>query len=165
MAITRKKKEEILVSLAEALRSAGSLAFIQFTGLTVHEASEMRRTLKKDSVRYTVVKKTLLKKALADHGYEGDAPELPGEVALAYAPVGNDATSVARSLQAFVKKFADKLTFLGGVIEGKYLSQTEAVSIATIPAPQILRGMFVNIINSPIQRFAIALGEVAKKKV
>jgi hypothetical protein len=37
------------------------------------------------------------------------------------------------------------------------------LSIATIPPLQTLRGMFVNIINSPIQRFAVALDQIAKK--
>jgi large subunit ribosomal protein L10 len=115
-------------------------------------------------VKYTVVKKTLLKKALTAKNYVGDMPELPGEVAYAYLTEGEDITAPARGMQAFVKKFKEKLTFLGGVLEGKYLSQKQIVAVATIPAIPVLRGMFVNIINSPIQRFAIALGEVSKSK-
>ena len=38
------------------------------------------------------------------------------------------------------------------------------ISIATIPPLQVLRGMFLNVINSPIQRFAIALGQIAESK-
>jgi hypothetical protein len=37
-------------------------------------------------------------------------------------------------------------------------------AIATIPPVPVLRGMFVNVINSPIQRMAIALGQIAAKK-
>lgn len=167
MAITRAKKESLLKGASEALSKAVSLVFVSFKGITVSEITQLRDALKKEGVKYTVVKKTLLKKALTEKNYEGVMPELPGEVAFAYLPAqaglteGSDVTLPARSLQAFVKKMQGKLAFLGGVLEGKYLSQAETVSVATIPATPVLRGMFVNVINSPIQRFAIALGEVA----
>ena len=53
---------------------------------------------------------------------------------------------------------------LGGVFEDAFADAPKMTSIATIPPMQALRGMFVNIINSPIQRFAIAMSEVAKKR-
>ena len=170
MALTKQKKVEILANVTDALTKTASVAFVGFKSVTVAEANELRRTLKAEGVRYVVVKKTLLKKALTDHGISGDMPELPGEVAFAYlsaeasAKADRDLTLPERSLQAFVKKLKGKLSFLGGVLEGKYLSQNETLTIAAIPATPILRGMFVNIINSPIQRFAIAMSEVAKKK-
>lgn len=164
MAITRAKKESLLKGATEALQKAVSVVFVSFRGLTVAEVNELRGTLKKDGVKYTVVKKTLLKKALTEKGYEGTMPELPGEIAFAYLTEGDDITAPARGLQTYVKKFKEKLAFLGGVLEGKYLSQGEVISVATIPGVPVLRGMFVNVINSPIQRFAIAMSEVAKTK-
>lgn len=170
MAITKKKKEEILTKISEALKGSASSVFVGFKGLTVSEVNVVRAELKKEGVRYTVVKKTLLKRALEAQNVEGILPELPGEIAVAYLEKGgmagqSDITAPARGLQGFVKKLKEKLAFLGGVIEGKYLSQSEIIGIATIPPVQVLRGMFVNIINSPIQRFAIALSEVAKQKI
>ncbi|MEK9176826.1 MAG: 50S ribosomal protein L10 [Patescibacteria group bacterium] len=164
MAITRKQKEEILEKTTAVLKDTPSVAFVGFKGLTVKEATELRAALKKDGVRYAVVKKTLLRKALEPKGVTGDLPELPGEVAVAYLENGEDATTTMRSLQLFVGKFKEKLAFLGGVLEGKYLSKGETVALAAIPPREILLGMFANVINSPIQRFAIALGEVSKKK-
>lgn len=164
MAITRAKKETLLAGITDALSSAVSLVFIHFNGLTVHEGNQIRASLKKEGVQYHVVKKTLLRKALENKKYEGVMPELPGEVAIAYLTHGDDVTLPARGLNSFVKKLSGKLAFLGGVLEGAYLSQGETVAIAQIPPTPVLRGMFVNIINSPIQRFAIALGEIAKQK-
>ena len=37
-------------------------------------------------------------------------------------------------------------------------------SIADIPGMKTLQGMFVNIINSPIQSLAVALSQIADKK-
>lgn len=168
MAITRAKKESLLKGTSDALAKAVSVVFVAFKGITVHEVNELRDALKQEGVKYTVVKKTLLKKALTEKGYTGDMPELPGEIAFAYLSeqpgAEADLTAPARSLQAFVKKLKGKLVFLGGALEGKYLSEAEIVSVASIPPVPVLRGMFVNIINSPIQRFAIALAEVGKTK-
>ncbi len=165
MALTKDKKKELLASLTDVFSKTASAVFVGFKGLTVAEMNDLRAALKKEGVKYTVVKKTLLTKALNEKGYEGEMPELPGEVALAHLVEGDDITVPGRALQAFVKKFKEKLTFLGGALEGRFLSKTEMVGVAQIPPLPALRGMFVNIINSPIQRFAIALGEVSKKKV
>lgn len=164
MAITKQKKAEILAKLDAALKTVSSGVFVSFKGLTVAEVNGLRAELKKEKVQYTVVKKTLLKRALADMKLSGDEPELPGEVAFAYLTEGDDLTAPARSLQTFVKKFKEKLAFVGGFIDGKYLSLDETKVVASIPGVTALRGMFANVINSPIQRFAIALGEVAKTK-
>ncbi|HEY4489405.1 MAG TPA: 50S ribosomal protein L10, partial [Candidatus Paceibacterota bacterium] len=58
----------------------------------------------------------------------------------------------------------DTLSIMGGVFEGGFLSASEMNSIATIPPVLVLRGMFVNVINSPIQSMAIALNAIATKK-
>lgn len=165
MAITKAKKGEVVDKLKSAFKSAQSLVFVNFKGLTVGNTTDLRRTLKKEGVSYSVAKKTLTKRALDEQGYEGQMPELPGELSLAWgSPEVKDLTAPAREVYAFVKKFPENLKILGGVFEGRYMSKSEIEGIATIPPTPVLRGMFVNIINSPIQRFAIALNEIAKSK-
>lgn len=166
MAITKAKKVQLLDTLKGMVTDAVSIVFVHFKGLTTKETNEVRDALKKEGVRFSVVKKTLLKRTLADAGVTGELPELTGEVAIAYLPkgAGDDASVTARGLNGFVKKFKNKLVFLGGVMEGAFLSKGDTEMYAAIPSTQILRGMFANVINSPIQRIAIALGEVAKTK-
>jgi large subunit ribosomal protein L10 len=93
--------------------------------------------------------------------FSGSQPELTGELALAWA---EDLVAPAREVYGFQKKFPEGLKILGGVFEGVYMSKAEMEGIATIPSLPVLRGMFVNVINSPIQRMAIALSEIAKTK-
>ena len=164
MAITKQKKVEILTALNTALEKSLSGVFVAFKGLSVADVNVMRADLKKEGVQYTVVKKTLLKKALVQKGIQGDMPEMPAETAFAYLKEGDDITAPARALQTFVKKYKEKLSFLGGYLNGAFLSLDETKMVATIPPTGTLRGMFANVINSPLQRFAIALGEVAKTK-
>lgn len=162
MAITKDKKREILATLTDALKEAVSVAFVGFNKLTVADALTLRRELSRSGVRYYVAKKTLLRLALKQQGHEGQVPDLPGEVAIAWTT--NDVTAPARGIYTFGKKLKGALTLLGGVFEGAFADSTKMVAIATIPPLPVLRGMFANVINSPLQRFAIALSEVAKTK-
>jgi len=161
MAITKAQKTDILAKVSAALTDAVSVAFVRFHKLTVADTTAMRKALKDEGVSYFVAKKTLLKRALTEAGYEGTIPELPGEVAIAWSLT--DATAPARGVYAHAKKH-EGLSLLGGVFEKKFMDQGAMTAIATIPSIPVLQGMFVNVINSPIQRFAIAMSEVAKTK-
>jgi large subunit ribosomal protein L10 len=161
MAITREKKGEIVDKLSKALKGAKSLVFVNFHGLKVSNATEMRKVLKSDGVSYTVAKKSLTARALSGEKFTGTQPALEGELALAW---GDDLVAPARGVHAFQKKFPESLKILGGIFEGRYMSKGEMEEIALIPGFDVLRGKFVNIINSPIQRFVIGLNEIAKKK-
>jgi large subunit ribosomal protein L10 len=162
MAISKDKKSAILAKLTDALKDATSVAFVGFSKLTVKDASEVRKQLKAAGVKYYVAKKTLIRKALVAKGYTGEIPELPGEVAVAWT--SEDVTAPARGVHEFSKKLKGALSLLGGVFEGAFADAKQMIAIATIPPVPVLRGMFANIINSPRQRFAIAIGEVAKTK-
>jgi large subunit ribosomal protein L10 len=161
MAITKEKKRNIIVNLKKAITDSKSVVFVNFSKLLVKEASEIRRTLQKESIGYTVAKKSLFKKALEDAKVKGDVPTIEGELALAF---GEDLIAPARGVYDFQKKLDGKVSIIGGIFDGEYKSQKEMMSIATIPSLQTLRGMFVNIINSPMQRLAISLNEIAKLK-
>lgn len=162
MAISKDKKREILAKLSDAFKEASSVVFVSFSKLTVKDASRVRKELADAGVRYYVAKKTLIRLALKQRGYDGELPELPGEVAIAWT--SDDITAPARGVYDLGKKLKGAVMLVGGVFEGVFADAQKMLGIATIPIMPVLRGMFANIINSPIQRFAIALGEVAKTK-
>ena len=161
MAITRAKKGKIVEKLRKAFKDAKSLVFVNFHGLNVANATLMRRALKSEGVSYTVAKKTLTKLALEGEKFKGVEPALEGELALAW---GEDLVAPARGIYNFYKKFPESLKIMGGVFEGRFMTAIEMEEIAQIPTLDVLRGKLVNIINSPIQRWVIALGEIAKVK-
>lgn len=162
MAITKAKKEAVLSKVADALKDAVSVVFVTFKGLSVADTSAVRKNLKQDGIGYYVAKKTLIKRALKDAGYAGDMPDLPGELAIAWS--NDDATAAARGIHDAGKKHKDAIAILGGVFESRFLDKVGMTAIATIPPVPVLRGMFVNVINSPIQGLVIALDQVAQKK-
>jgi large subunit ribosomal protein L10 len=161
MAITKEKKGEIVKKIQDIASKAKTLVWVQFKGLSVAEQSEMRKALRAQNVGYTVAKKTLVERGLAQAGFKGEMPKLEGEVALAY---GEDELAPARELLVFVKKFGDTLKFAGGVFGGAYVDQAGITAIASIPGMETLRAMFAQVINSPRSRFAVVLSEVAKTK-
>ena len=160
MAITKEKKQVILSKLDGIKKDSETIVFVGFNGMNVSDSTAMRRKFREEGVGYFVAKKTLIKRSF-DGAFEGDIPTLDGEVAVAYS---TDAISPAQNVRAFAKDFADNIAILGGVFQGTYKNQAEMTEIASIPPLLVLRGMFVNVINSPIQGLAVALNQISEKK-
>lgn len=161
MPITRKQKEEVVAKTTDAMKGAQSTVFVNFHGLSVSDTTELRSNLREQSIGYMVAKKTLIKRSLDQVKVAGDQPELDGELAIAY---GEDLISPAREVYEFQKQHKDNISIIGGVFDGRYMNKEEMLDIATIPPMPVLYGQFVNLINSPIQRFVVALSEIAKAK-
>jgi large subunit ribosomal protein L10 len=73
-------------------------------------------------------------------------------------------TTPAREFYAFQKKYNGNVKIVGGIFEGKYMTVEEMTAIAAIPSQKTLYAQFVNLINSPIQQFVVALDAIAKTK-
>lgn len=159
MPITLDKKKSLVADLEKSLAGSSSVVFVKFDRLTVQDVNTFRRDLQKENILYKVAKKTLLKRSLDSQNITGEIPELMGQVGIAF---GSDLLAPAREVFAFAKNHKENVTIVGGVYDGRYMSASEMLSIATIPPLQTLRGMFVNIINSPIQRMAVVLNQIAQ---
>jgi large subunit ribosomal protein L10 len=160
MAITKAKKEDILKKLEGVRKDAQSIVFVHYKGLALSHTTALRKALREKGVGYFVAKKTLMKRAFGDT-FTGTMPVLDGEIAVAYS---TDAIAPAQGVKEFADKFKDNLAIVGGVFEGVYKDKAEMTEIASIPPLETLRGMFAQLINSPRQRWAVVLSEVAKTK-
>ncbi|MCK4918203.1 MAG: 50S ribosomal protein L10 [Candidatus Pacebacteria bacterium] len=162
MAINKDRKKEIYEKVQGILKDSASVVFVNFKGLNVTDTTQLRNNLRDEDSSYSVIKKSLVRKALENYSFKGDMPELEGELALAY---GEDLIAPARGVYEFQKKNKENIAILGGIFEGSFMNKEKMLSIAQIPAPQILKGQFVNLINSPIQGFVTALSKIADKKI
>ncbi len=160
MAITKQKKETILAKLEGVKGEADAIVFVKFNGMTVADVTAMREELRQKGVGYFVAKKTLMARTFGT-AFEGEMPQLDGEIAIAYS---TDAIAPAQNIKEFAKKYKDKLVIAGGVFQGVFKNQAEMTEIASIPPLDTLRGMFAQLINSPRQRFAVVLSKVAETK-
>ncbi len=161
VALTKEKKKEVVEDVKNITQSSGSVVFVRFHGLSVEAANELRSELRGEEVQFRVTKKTLTERALDEMSIEGDRPRLDGELALAFSA---DNLSAAREIYNQQKKRDEAVAILGGIFDGVYKTQEEMTALAQIPPLDTLRGMFVNLINSPIARSVVALNQIAEKK-
>ncbi|MCU0660044.1 MAG: 50S ribosomal protein L10 [Candidatus Pacebacteria bacterium] len=161
MALKKEDKVKIQGELATTIDGAQSVVFVNFKGLTVFDATNLRKNLRADSASYKVVKKTLLKRALDAASIEGEMPDLTGEVAIAYSA---DPIAAARGVYNFQKEHKKSISILGGVFQGKYMDKSAMEGVATIPSREVLLSQIAFLLKSPMQRLAIAVNAVAAKK-
>jgi large subunit ribosomal protein L10 len=161
MPISKGKKKEIIEKVSDLMKDSKSVVFFNFKGFNVKNTIEMRRKLRESKVGYMVAKKTLAKRAFDEAKITGEIPSMSGETAMAYSA---DLIAPAREVYNFQKKFKDNLAIVGGIFDGKYMSKEEMMALALIPSQQTLYAQFVNVINSPIQGFVVALSKIAEKK-
>lgn len=164
MAKTKQQKGAIIDVLEGAFKNASSAVFVRFSKIGVNDESAMRRALRAEGMSYKVAKKSLIRRALEKLGHEHKHVPLEGEVSVAYSS-SEDVTAPARRIWQFAKQLgAEKLAIMGGLLEGRLVGREEMEAIATIPPLQTLRGMFVNVINSPIAGLAVALKAIADNR-
>jgi len=158
--LKKSKKEEMIKDLGKTLKEAPFAVFVNFHGLNVGSETVLRRDLRNQGVTYKVSRKTLLKRVLKGIA-TGEIPELKGEVAVAYS---KDQLAPAREIYNFQKTHKGMLSILGGIFEGKFASTEKMMEIATIPSREVLLSKIAFLLQSPMQRLAIAVNEVAKGK-
>lgn len=161
MALLKAKKAELIASYTDAIKGAKSAVYVKFKGLSVGETSTLRGQLFSEDTHYTVVKKTLWKRATDANKIQGEAPVTGEELAVIY---GSDLLIPARMSYEFSKTHKDTFTILGGIFDGEFKSQKEMLSIATIPSREVLLSQLAYLLKSPMTRLAVGLQEVALKK-
>jgi large subunit ribosomal protein L10 len=153
MAKTRLQKEQTVAELTGYFGSMKSAVFVNYQGLKVKEADELRRSADKEKVAYTVSKKTLLTKALKASGVEFDAVTLQGMIGVATA---EDEIAAAKLVVEFGKTHPT-LKVLAGVVDGKVIDASAVIALATLPTREQLLGQLVGVINGPVSGFVNVL--------
>ena len=156
-----KQKQIIIDEIKDKFERAESAVVIDYMGITVAEADEMRKKLREAELDYTVYKNTLVKRAIEGTKYEalGEILEGPSGFAFSY----DDATAPARVLND-ARKAYKKMEFKGGIIEGEYFDKENIEKIAAIPSRDTLISKFMGSIQSPIANFARVVAQIAEQK-
>ncbi len=151
------QKIEILDILKEKVSRAKSMVFVGYNALGVKDNEALRAKLKAENGEYYVPKKTLMNMALKENAIEVNLKNMPGKVAaiLAYG----DEVAPAKILGDFRKdkEKESKITFLGGILEGRLLSKEEVETMSQLPSKHELYSKLVGSLNSPISGFVNAL--------
>lgn len=150
---TKIQKQVIFRDLSEKIKRSKSIVFAGFNAFGVKDNENLRDQLGKENGEYYVAKKTLLSLALKENKIEIDTKKLDGKVAAVFSY--EDEVASAKVLGNFRgdKEKADKIFFLGGVLDGKFLSKEEVEALSKLPSKTELYGRLVGSLNAPISGF------------
>ncbi len=140
-------KEKKLAQYQEDLEKAKVAIVAEYRGLTVEQLSVLRSDLFKQSAKFSVVKNTLMKRAIK--GTDGESLEefFQGPMAVLFGFA--DEVPPTKTLKEFLQK--SKLGEIkGGVLGNQKLSQKEVLEMAELPSLDELRGKLLSAINSPL---------------
>lgn len=163
MSITRNQKETVVSHLNDGIEEAGAVVLADFTGINVEQMTELRRQMREAGVTFTVVKNTLLKRALEDIGVDGEEgifALLNGPTAIAYAA---DEVTPAKILRDFSKENKGIPVLKGGFVSGRTFSVEEVTSLADMPSREELLSKILGSANAPIQGFVMVTSGVIRK--
>ena len=155
------QKQAIIDEIKDKFERAESAVVIDYIGITVAQADEMRRKLRDADVDYTVYKNTLVKRAIAGTEYEALAEVLEGPSGIAFSY--SDATAPARVLSESIKAYK-KMSLKGGLVEGEFMDAANIQKVADIPSRDVLISKFMGSIQSPISSFARVVSQIAEAK-
>jgi large subunit ribosomal protein L10 len=153
----REQKAAAVAELTEDLKSADSVFAVDYRGISVTGAAELRRNLAEAEAVFKVVKNRLAKRAAADAGAEGLDELLIGPTALTL--ISGDAVIAAKAISTFSREH-DVLTYKGGYMDGEPLDTDGFTAIARLPGVEVLRGQLVGITASPLTGLAAGLNNL-----
>jgi large subunit ribosomal protein L10 len=145
------QKQEILRNIKEKLKKSKSVVFAGFNALGVKDNENLRAKLKAENSEYYVAKKTLINLAFKDSGLENlNVRDLDGKIAAVFS-YGDEVAS-AKILGNFLKdkEKAEKISFLGGILDNKLLSAKEVEALSKLPSRQELYAKMVGSMKAPI---------------
>jgi large subunit ribosomal protein L10 len=157
MAKTKAQKAGMLVDLERKIADSKSMVFARFSGLSAVESRELNKKLKAEESECYVAKKTLLSKALKAQGIEGFSVKDNDGQAVAIFGYG-DEVAPAKLTREFIKSLeGNKMSFTGGILEGRLISKEQVDALAQLPSKQQLLGNLVGTLNAPVSGFVNVL--------
>ncbi len=148
--MNRNEKAELIETLQSTLSEAASVVVTHQTGLTVAESSDLRGRMREAGAGFKVTKNRLTKIALQGTKYEDISDLFTGPTAIGTSA---DPVSAAKVLVNFAKE-NDKLTVIGGSLDGKVLDKAGVEALAKLPSLDELRAKLVGLLNAPATQVA-----------
>ena len=144
------EKVERVAALKERIEGSNALLLAEYRGLSVHDATELRRSLA-EQARFSIVKNTLFQRAAADAGVAELETLLDGPTAVAF--VDGDVVATAKKVVDAAKKFP-ALVLKGGLMDGKILSAAEAQALATLESREVLLSKVAGMMKAEMTKAA-----------
>jgi large subunit ribosomal protein L10 len=169
--MNKEQKAAAVEEIAERLGEAETIFAVDYRGISVTEAAELRANLREADATFRVVKNRLAKRAAAKAGTTELAELFDGPIALTF--VKGDAVVAAKAISTFARQH-EVLEYRGGLMDGAPLDPEQFRAIARLPGLDVLHGQLVGATASPLtgltrglasmlSGLAVAMGEIAEK--
>jgi len=147
MAVTRADKEAELHMLEGVFQDADAAILIDYKGINVPQATELRAQLRKARAGYKVVKNTLAKRALKGTDYEPLSAMFEGTTAIAYTE--GDPVVLAKTITTFMKN-APTLQIKAAVVQGQAINAAQVTDLANMPGRPELYAKLLFLLQAPM---------------
>jgi len=170
--MNRAEKAAVIDEIAANITDASAIFAVDYRGITVEQARDLRTRLRAADATFRVVKNSLTERAADAAGAERLKALLEGPTALTF--VRGDGAAAAKALADFARA-TQLLAFKGGLMDGAALSPAEVTAISRLPSREVLYGQLVGLVASPISglartlnaliaNLAVGLGQVRDQK-
>ncbi|MBF0170536.1 MAG: 50S ribosomal protein L10 [Nitrospinae bacterium] len=157
---TAAKAAEI-ESLRESFTGAKVAVVANFTALTAEEVTALRRTLRAKGAKVKVVKNTLAKIAAEGTGMEKVKDAFTGPVMVTFG-YDEDISAPAKTILDFAKGSKDRVTVVGGMVEGSAVDAAGVKVLADMPPKPVVQAMFLGLLQAPARSFLGLLTNVPR---
>jgi large subunit ribosomal protein L10 len=169
--MNKEQKAAAVEEIAERLGEADAIFAVDYRGISVPEAAELRSRLREADATFRVVKNRLAKRAAEQAGTTELDELFDGPIALTF--VKGDAVVAAKAIFTFSRQH-EVLEYRGGLMDGEPLDPEQFRAIARLPGLDVLHGQLVGVAASPLtglarglgsllSGLAVAMGEIAEK--
>lgn len=155
--MNRDQKAAVIDEVAASLSAAQAVYAVDYRGISVPQAAELRTKLRETDASFQIVKNTLGERAADRVGADGLKELLSGPTAILFAR--GDAAAAAKVLRDFRRSTGGTLLEVkGGWMNGAPLSPSDVDAIASLPSREVLYGRLVGMVASPLTGLAAAMG-------
>ena len=169
--MNREQKAAVIDDVASQIQEAQAIFAVDYRGLSVRQAADLRARLIEIDANLRVVKNTLTERAADKAGVEDLKQYLDGPTAFTF--VKGDPVLAAKALAAF-RREAQKPEFKGGWMDGRGLTVEDLEALSRLPSLEVMHGQLVGMVatpltslvrglNSLLSGIAVALGQIQEK--
>src|SRR4051812_41702942 len=155
--MNRDQKAAAIAEIAQNIEESDAIFAVDYRGISVPQAAELRTRLREADTRFSVVKNTLTERAADQANAEALKALLEGPTALAF--VRGDAAAAAKAISDYARA-TELLPFKGGLMNGEALDPDQIKAIARLPSREVLYGQLVGVIAHPISGLARMLNQL-----
>ena len=153
-------KKQQVAALKERIDASIAGVVVDYKGISVEDDTKLRKELREAGVEYTVVKNTLLGRAIEGTSLADMGSVLEGTTAIATSK--DDYVAAARILGKYADS-NDNFSLKSGYLDGEVISLEKLDALAKLPSREVLLATVLSAFNAPIASFARAVQAIVDK--